>query len=86
MESVLEKSFVCDFSLLLDYAYAHVALDGGCLDTFKKVHNEACGHLPPPFLLICLKCGPVVELRRIRARGRESKNSITIDYLASLNN
>src|SRR3954447_11075813 len=24
----LEKSFACDFSLLLDYAYAHVTLNG----------------------------------------------------------
>jgi len=81
-----KRSFACDFSLLLDYAYAHVTLNGSRFDTFESVYNEACSHLSPPGLLVYLKCDPVVELERIRARGREAEKSITVDYLASINN
>lgn len=81
----LGKSFACDFSLLLDYAYAHVTLSGSRFDTFKSVYNEACSHLSSPSLLIYLQCDPAVELDRIRARGRETEKSITTDYLRSIN-
>lgn len=81
----LEKSFACDFSLLLDYAYAHVTLSGSRFDIFKSVYNEACSHLSSPSLLVYLQCDPTVELERIRARGRETEKSITIDYLSSIN-
>jgi deoxyadenosine/deoxycytidine kinase len=78
-------NFVCDFTLLLDYAYAHVTLGGSRFDTFQNVYNEARSHVSPPSLLIYLRCDPVVELVRIRARGREAEKSITVDYLASIN-
>lgn len=80
-----KKSFACDFSLLLDYAYAHVTLSGSRFNTFESVYSEACSHLPPPSLLVYLQCDPAVELERIRARGREAERSITVDYLSSIN-
>lgn len=80
-----ERSFACDFSLLLDYAYAHVTLSGSRFDTFEGVYHEACSHLPPPCLLVYLQCDPDVELERIRARNREAEKSITVDYLSSIN-
>lgn len=80
-----DKSSACDFSLLLDYAYAHVTLSGSRFDTFERVYNEACSHLSPPSLLVYLQCDPAVELERIRARGREVEKSITVDYLSSIN-
>ena len=80
-----EKCFACDFSLLLDHAYANVTLDGTRLDTFKRVYNEACSHLPPPSLLVFLQCSPEVELERIEARGRSVEKNITIGYLNSVN-
>lgn len=86
MATSLGKKFACDFSLLLDYAYAHVTLHGSRFDTFKSVYNEAYRHLPSPSLLIYLKCDPAVELDRIRARGREEEKNITVNYLASINN
>lgn len=85
MASRLGESFACDFSLLLDHAYAHVTLSGSRFDTFEGVYNEACRHLQPPTLLVYLQCEPAVELKRICARGRETEKSITVDYLDSIN-
>lgn len=81
----LEKNFACDFSLLLDYAYAQVTLNGSRFNTFKSVYNEVCNHLYPPTLLVYLQCDPAVQLERIRARGRDSENSITVGYLTAIN-
>ncbi len=81
----LGRSFACDFSLLLDYAYAHVTLGGSRFDTFQHVYREARSHLSPPSLLVYLQCDPAVEWERIRARGRETEKSITVDYLTSIN-
>ena len=83
--SSLQQNFACDFSLTLDRAYANVTLSGSRLDTFHKVYEEASSHLVPPALLVFLQCSPEIQLQRIASRGREIEKSITIDYLASLN-
>jgi deoxyadenosine/deoxycytidine kinase len=80
-----QKSFVCDFSLVLDSAYANVTLHGNHLETFNKVYQEACSHVRPPCMRVFLQCSPEVEFERIQRRGREVEKSITIDYLASIN-
>jgi deoxyadenosine/deoxycytidine kinase len=81
----LTSGFVCDFSLVLDLAYARVTLAGGRLDAFLRVLKEVHDELPPPDLLIYLNCNPSVELERIRRRGRNVESAITVDYLAKIN-
>lgn len=78
-------SLVCDFSPLLDLAYAHVTLSGSKQAAFIAVHNEVRKELAPPQLLIHLICDPVIELDRIRRRGRDVEKSITIEYLQAIN-
>jgi len=80
-----QSGFVCDFSLVLDLAYAHVTLSESKLAVFQQVLQEIRSEIPPPDLLIHLICDPNVELARIRRRGREVENAITVDYLAELN-
>lgn len=75
----------CDFSLLLDSAYAHVTLDNGKLAAFRTVYKEIQAELPPPDLIIHLACSPAIELARIRQRGREEEQSITSEYLEAIN-
>jgi deoxyadenosine/deoxycytidine kinase len=79
------KAFACDFSLLLDFAYAQVTLDEGKRGAFTAVYREIRRELPEPDLVIHLVCDPEVELERIRRRGREVEQSITVDYLAAIN-
>jgi deoxyadenosine/deoxycytidine kinase len=79
------KINVCDFSFLLDLAYADIGLKGSRLDTFIKVYEEIRKELPPPALIIYLKCDAGTELDRIQRRGRVEEKLINFEFLASLN-
>ncbi|SDX69253.1 deoxynucleoside kinase [Nitrosomonas halophila] len=81
----LENKTACDFSLLLDQAYARVTLSQDKLQAFLAVYQEVNKELPPASLLIYLRCNPEIELDRIRHRGRRVENSITIEYLQQIN-
>lgn len=78
-------NFACDFSLLLDLAYARVTLDEGKQAVFEAVYREIRRELPTPDLVIHLICDPRIELERIRRRGRVVEQSITVDYLEAIN-
>lgn len=80
-----DKPIVCDYSFLLDLAYAEMGLSGSQLDTFRAVYQEIQRELPPPSLIIHLQCEPEIELSRIRARGRDVEKNISVDFLKSLN-
>jgi deoxyadenosine/deoxycytidine kinase len=79
------KKLVCDYSFLLDTAYAEMGLNGSKLNAFKNVYEEIRKELPTPALVIHLQCDPKTELTRIRERGRDVVNTITVDFLRSLN-
>jgi deoxyadenosine/deoxycytidine kinase len=80
-----ESAFACDFSLLLDRAYAQVTLNEEKRAAFLAVYQVIRRELPPPNLVIHLVCAPEVELERIRRRGRDVEQSITVDYLSAIN-
>jgi deoxyadenosine/deoxycytidine kinase len=79
------KNFICDFSLLLDLAYADVTLQDSKKETFLSVYNEVVKELPTPALVIYLVCDPKTELERIRKRGRSVEDTITVEFLRLLN-
>ncbi len=79
------KIMVCDYSFLLDMAYAEMGLQDSRLAAFKVVYEEIKKELPPPALIIHLQCDPDMELTRISNRGRAVEKSITTDFLWSLN-
>ncbi len=80
-----ESLIASDFSLYLDLAYAYVTLPQDKREIFLSVYREVEKELSAPLLLIHLKCDPEIELQRIRERGREVENSITIEYLQQIN-
>jgi len=80
-----ENLIASDFSLYLDLAYAYVTLPQDKREIFLSVYREVEKELGAPLLLIHLKCDPEIELQRIRERGREVENSITIEYLQQIN-
>jgi deoxyguanosine kinase len=55
------KNFACDFSLLLDLAYADVTLEGSKKESFLSVYNEIKKDLSAPALVINLVCGSGIE-------------------------
>lgn len=79
------KSFCADFSTVLDLAYASVTLKPKQLRLFRLVHKEIEAELPLRVLLIYLQCPPEVELQRIRRRRRPAERTITLAYLAKIN-
>lgn len=80
-----ENLIASDFSIYLDLAYAYVTLPQDKREIFLSVYREVEKELGAPGLLIHLKCDPKIELKRIRERGREVENSITIEYLQQIN-
>ena len=84
-QAITGNQAVCDYSFLLDVAYAEVGLHGSQLAAFRTVYEEIKKELPPQSLVIHLQCDPEIELARIRARGRDVEKTITVDFLKSLN-
>lgn len=76
---------VCDFSFVLDLAYAKIGLDGSKLKAFENVYSEIYKELGAPSLLVHLRCNANTELERIRSRGRKEEDSIDLEFLAALN-
>jgi deoxyguanosine kinase len=76
---------VCDYSFILDIAYAEIGLEGSQLSAFQAVYDEIKRELSFPALLIHLRCDEKTELKRIRNRARQEENSITLEFLDSLN-
>ncbi|MDJ0744150.1 MAG: deoxynucleoside kinase [Xenococcaceae cyanobacterium MO_167.B27] len=80
-----QDNFVCDFSPILDLAYANVTLNNSQREAFLSVYRQIKNELPNPSLLIYLRCNPSVELERIKNRGRSIEQSINIEFLSQLN-
>ena len=51
---------------------------------YRRLYDLVVGSLPPPNLLIYLKCPAEVLMERIRRRARNMETGITTDYLSLL--
>ena len=80
-----KENFVCDFSLILDLAYANITLNNLQREAFLSIYQHIKLELPPSSLLIYLRCDPSIELERIKVRGRSTEQSIDITFLGKLN-
>ena len=78
-------NLVCDFSFLLDLAYAKIGIAGSQLKAFECVLNEIQNELPKPDLYVYLDCDAATQLKRIKNRNRPEESKINIDFLDSLN-
>ncbi|MFZ0889251.1 MAG: deoxynucleoside kinase [Candidatus Binataceae bacterium] len=76
---------VCDFSFLLDQAYAGLNLRGSRRSAFLALYDEIVEDLGPPRVLVHLKCTARTEFQRIKKRGRREERSLSVDYLSAVN-
>lgn len=76
---------ICDYAVSQDLAYASLVPRREHASLMLALHDHLYSVLPPPTLIVYLKCEPHVLLQRIRARARTEETNITIDYLATLN-
>lgn len=74
----------CDYSFLLDMAYADVNLAGDRLKIFFEIVEELQRELGFPTQIIHIVCPEDVLLQRIITRNRDAETSITIEYLTAL--
>jgi deoxyadenosine/deoxycytidine kinase len=79
-----EQPFVCDFSPLLDLAYAQVTLSFAEKDVFTSLFEHIQRRLGPPALLVQLRCSPALALERISLRGRVEEQTMSMEYLKSV--
>ena len=84
-EQIDSKPNVCDFSFLLDLAYAEIGLQDSKLKAFRVVHEEIKRDLPPPTLVVYLDCDAKTESQRVRSRGRVIEESVNLEFLEKLN-
>lgn len=75
---------VCDYSLLLDTAYADVNLLGNRHRIFCEIVAELQNEISIPAQVINLVCPEETLLQRIIARSRDAETSITVHYLREL--
>lgn len=80
----LDVDTICDFSLLLDLAYADVTLSADRRRIYSKIYSELEAELGHPEFLIYLRCPEEVLMERIVERGREFEKNISIEYLGAL--
>lgn len=89
IKQALEKKnsnyLICDFSFLLDLAYAKIGLTGTKLKAFECVYDEIRNEVGLPHLIVYLKCGAETELKRIRERDRAEESLINLEFLSALN-
>jgi len=85
LESTKSNKLICDFSFLLDLAYAKIGLTGTELKAFESVLDEIRRDFLKPSLIVYLICDAKTELERIRRRARAEENSINLGFLGSLN-
>ena len=77
---------VCDYSLLLDLAYAKIGMKGNKLKIYQDTLKEIYSDISRADLYIYLECSAEEELSRIRQRNRKTEKNIQVDFLEQLNN
>ncbi len=79
-----ESAIACDYSLLLDMAYADVNLTGNRLTIFFEIVAELQQEIGLPSQIVHLICPEEILLQRIIKRSREAESTISLDYLTSI--
>jgi deoxyadenosine/deoxycytidine kinase len=88
--AALPQSAICDRSIYEDaFIFARALHHLGNLNerdyySFRRLFDLVVKNLPPPDLLIYLRCPPPVLIERIRRRARNIESGITQDYLELL--
>lgn len=76
---------VCDYAVLQDLAYATLTGSNEHLRIMRALFSHLYGQLPPPALIVHLKCDPTIQLQRIAQRARSEEAGISATYLEALN-
>ena len=78
------ETVVTDFTLGKDRVFAQMNLTGKDMNCFANLFADLSGRVAPPEIVVFLQLEPRFCLERIRERGIPSEQSISVDYLKSL--
>ena len=53
--------FICDFSSIIDLAYAKIGLEGNKLNIFESIYEEVISDIGQPYLIIYLRCSSLLN-------------------------
>lgn len=84
-----DKGFILDRCFHEDRVFAEVNHEIGHISdrdwaTYLHLYESFCRVVPPPEIVIYLRTSPEVAVWRIRQRGRESEQNISMDYMRRL--
>ncbi len=83
------KGFILDRCFHEDRVFAEVNHEIGHIsdrdwNTYLHLYESFCRVVPPPEIVVYLRTSPEVASQRIRQRGRESEQSISMEYMRRL--
>lgn len=82
---LFETTRVADFILEKDPLFAEVTLDEHELDLYQKIYSHVVSSAPTPDLVVYLQAPVAVLAERIKNRGNDIEQLISLQYLESLN-
>jgi deoxyadenosine/deoxycytidine kinase len=84
-ESIILDRSIYEDAMIFSRALHHMGnLNDRDYLAYRRVFDLVVGNLPPPDLLVLLKCPVEVLMERIRRRGRAIESGISPDYLRLL--
>lgn len=75
---------VCDYTFAKDQIFAKINLNEDERELYHQIYNLLGKQLPKPDIVVYLRAGPSVLLKRIRSRGFDYEKPITTSYLEDL--
>jgi len=84
-----DKGFLLDRCFHEDRVFAEVNHEIGHISdrdwhTYLHLYESFCRVVPPPEVVVYLRTSPEVAVQRIRQRGRESEQGISMEYMRRL--
>lgn len=78
------EHLVSDFMIEKDRLFAQLTLDADELALYDKIYSTLRPHVPAPDLVVVLQAQPADLLARVRQRGIEMEQNLSVDYLRRL--
>jgi deoxyguanosine kinase len=82
---LFKPGIVCDYSFAKSLVFSRINLDEDEFELYQNLFHIILGRLPKPDILLYLHCSPEKSLSQIKKRGRSYEQTISLDYLESIN-
>jgi len=84
-QALSRGNLIADYTFEKDALFARLNLTGDELATYQLVHNALAERIPVPDLIVFLRAGTDVALKRIAMRDRTYERDMDREYIDALN-